>query len=175
MDYSRIIDELQSASPFDLYRLRVAIDQQLDRPERIEQIRARLRPGMHINYFDEAANRLVPATIIELNRTRLVVENHADQKRWSIRFCAVNIDGADPDVRRGPAQKKLDRRLLRVGDTVGFQDRNGRERYGRIIGLNQKTATIMTNTGERWRVAYAYLFLVMDTVVEDVDVDVIDL
>jgi hypothetical protein len=51
MDYSRIIDELNSASLFDLFRLSVAIHQQLDEPQRIAEIRAQLRPGMEITLF----------------------------------------------------------------------------------------------------------------------------
>lgn len=166
MDYSQILHALQSASLFDLYRLRVAIEQQLDNPERVEQVRGRLQPGMTVDYFDEAQNRLVKADVVELNRTRLVVENHSDRKRWSIRFCSVNLDSVPVELHPLSAQQPLDRSLLQVGDLVGFRDRQNRERYGRIHDLNQKTATILTNRGERWRVAYVYLFKVLDTVIE---------
>src|SRR5215204_4905094 len=75
MDYTSVIDELRSASLFDLYRLRAALTLQLEDPARIDQVRARLRPGMAVTYFDEAQNRLVEARVRELHRTRLLVEN----------------------------------------------------------------------------------------------------
>lgn len=162
MDYTRILQELQSATLFDLYRLHAAIAQQLDNPQRVEQVRSRLSPGMNIAYFDETENRLVKARVVELNRTRLIVENQEDGKRWSIRFGSVNLDGVSVDLHPVSAQQPLDRSLLKAGDIVGFRDRQNREKYGRVQDLNQKTATILTNSGERWRVAYSFLFKVLN-------------
>jgi len=99
MDYTFIIDELRAASLFDLFRLRAAITLQLEDPQRIEQVRGRLRPGMKISYFDEAQNRLIEARVRELHRTRLLVENQQDKKLWSIPFGAVNVDGVETDIR----------------------------------------------------------------------------
>ncbi len=53
MDYTAIINELRAASLFDLFRLRAALTTQLEDPGQIEQVRARLRPGMNVSYFDE--------------------------------------------------------------------------------------------------------------------------
>jgi hypothetical protein len=53
---------------------------------------------MLISYFDEAQNRLIKATVIELHRTRLLVENEHDHQRRSIPFGAVNIDGVETDI-----------------------------------------------------------------------------
>ena len=39
MDYSKIIEELKKASLFDLYRLRVALNHQLETPRRVEEIK----------------------------------------------------------------------------------------------------------------------------------------
>jgi hypothetical protein len=44
MDYSIIIGELKQASLFDLYRLSVAINQQLENPRRLSEIKESLRP-----------------------------------------------------------------------------------------------------------------------------------
>jgi chorismate mutase len=80
MNYTFIIDELRAASLFDLFRLRAALTLQLEDPARIEQVRRSLRPGMKISYFDEAQNRLIEATVRELHRTRLLVENQQRQE-----------------------------------------------------------------------------------------------
>lgn len=162
MDYTFIIDALRIASLFDLYRLRAALSRQLEDPRRIDQVRNRLRPGMLVSYFDEAQNRLIEATVLELRRTRLLVENRHDQKLWSIPFGAVNLDGAETDIRAGAEQQALDRGRLKVGDAVGFRDRQNLDKYGRVMALNQKTATILTSDKQKWRVAYQFLFPVIE-------------
>ena len=143
MDYTIIIEELQKASLFDLFRLRAALNLRLEDAQRIELVRARLRPGQAISYFDEVENRLVEATVRELHRTRLLVENRQDKKLWSILFCAVNADRVDTDIRTVSTEAPgLDRSRLKVGDVVSFRDRQHQDRYGRVAALNQKTATI---------------------------------
>jgi len=163
MDYTSIIEGLRVASLFDLFRLRAALTMQLEDPGRIEQVRARLRPGMPISYFDEVQNRLIEATVIELHRTRLLVENRHDLERWSIPFGAVNIDGAETDISAAAEQQALDRSRLKVGDAVGFRDRQNLDKYGRVVALNQKTATILISDNQKWRVAYQFLFPVIDS------------
>ncbi len=160
MDYTQLLHELQQASLFDLYRLQAGIGKMLDQPERIQAIKRRLRPDMQVTYFDERENRLIPAVVEEIQRTRLAVRNKEDGRRWSIRFCMINLDGVDTDIHA--SQGQVDRNKLKVGDTVGFHDRQQREQYGQIVRLNQKTVTIHTKVGTKWRVAYSFLFKVMD-------------
>jgi hypothetical protein len=163
MDYTFIIDELRAASLFDLFRLHAAINLQLEVPELITQVRRRLRPAMKIRYFDEAQNRLVEATILESRRTRLLVKNLGYGKPWLIPFCAVNIDGVKTDLRTAPGHTALDRSRLKVGDQIGFRDRQNQGQYGQVIALNQKTATILTSNHRKWRVVYQFLFPIIDT------------
>ena len=163
MDYTFIISELRAASLFDLFRLQAAINLQLEDPQRIEQVRRRLRPGMKIRYFDETQNRLVEAAILELRRTRLLVKNLGDGKPWLIPFCAVSIDEVETDLRTAPGHNALDRSSLKVGDQIGFRDRQNQDKYGQVIALNQKTATILTSDHQKWRVAYQFLFPVIDS------------
>ena len=128
MDYTAIIDELRAASLFELFRLHAALNLLLEDPQRIEQVRRRLRPGMKIRYFDEVQNRLVEAAIRELRRTRLLVENLEDEKLWLIPFCAVNIDEIETDLRTAPGYPALDRSSLKVGDHIGFRDRQNQDK-----------------------------------------------
>lgn len=161
MDYSKVLEEINQASLFDLYRLMIAVDQQLDNPERIERIKQRLKPGQQITYFDTGQNRLIAATVVNLQRTRLLVQNLHDGERWSIRFCAVNIDEVDTNVYTNSKKQTLDRSVLKVGDRVGFYDRQNQEQYGKITRLNQKTATLDCSKSQ-WRVAYQFLFTIVD-------------
>ena len=45
----------------------------------------------------------------------------------------------------------LDKSQLKVGDMVGFQDNHNNDLYGKIIRLNQKTATIREELGFAFR------------------------
>ncbi len=161
MDYSKIIDDLKQASLFDLYRLRVAINHQLETPQRIDEVRRSLKPGQIVSYFDSVENRLVESKVIKLKRTRLLVENIHDKQRWNIPFYWINLDRVDTDI-TAPARMGLEKSQLKVGDTVGFQDKQNNDVYGEVIRLNQKTATIVTNTNMKWRVAYEWLHLVLE-------------
>ncbi len=163
MDYSKILESLKQASLFDLYRLRVAINHQLETPHGINEIKRQLKIGQVISYFDNVENRLVEAKIIKFKRTRLLVENIHDKQQWNIPFYWVNLDNVDTDI-AASAQMGLEKSQLKVGDTVRFQDRQNNDVYGEIIRLNQKTVTIKTDTNAQWRVAYRFLYLVIDGV-----------
>jgi hypothetical protein len=161
MDYSKIIEELKQASLFDLYRLSVAINQQLENHRRLSEIKESLRPGKNISYFDDTENKLIEAKVIKLMRTRLLVENIDDQQRWEIPLYYVNLDEVNTDIIGSP-RTRLDKSQLKVGDMVGFQDKQNNDVHGKIIRLNQKTATIKTNTNTEWRVGYEWLYVVID-------------
>ena len=161
MDYSKIIEELEQASLFDLYRLSVAINQLLEDPRRLSEIKKCLRSGKNINYFDDTENRLIEAKVIKLMRTRLLVENIDDLQRWEIPLYYVNLDEVNTDI-IGSSKIGLDKNQLKVGDMVGFQDKQNNDVHGKIIRLNQKTATIKTNTNTEWRVGYEWLYVVIN-------------
>jgi hypothetical protein len=167
MDYTQLLNELEKASLFDLYRLRVGIGKMLDQPGRIKDIKRRLRIDMEVTYFDAQENRLIPATVEEIQRTKLVVRNLSDGQQWKIPFHMLNLDGVDSDIHTD--QGKVDRNRLKVGDLIGFYDRQQQEQYGEIVRLNQKTVTIHTKFGTKWRVAYSLLFKVVDGDGEQVD------
>ena len=161
MDYSKILEELKQASLFDLYRLSVAINQLLEDPRRLSEIKKCLRSGQNISYFDDTENRLIKAKVIKLMRTRLLVENTDDQQRWEIPLYYVNLDEVNTDIIGSP-RTRLDKCQLKVGDMIGFQDKQNNDVHGKIIRLNQKTATIKTNTNTEWRVGYEWLYVVID-------------
>jgi len=162
MDYSRILEELNKASLFDLYRLRAAISQQLEDPRRLREIKKRLKVGQIISYFDDKENRQIKAKIINLRRTRLLVEHIDDRRRWDIPFYFVNIDAVDTDIRTSSHKEGIEKSQLKVGDEVGFLDRENNELYGEVIKLNQKTASLLVNKRARWRVPYRLLFPVIN-------------
>ncbi len=160
MEYSKVLDELNNASLFELYRLSAAIWLQLEDPKRLKSIKNRLRVGQDISYFNASENRLISAQVIQLKRTRVLVKNKHNGKLWDIPFYQVNIDGTDTDI-GGRGKHKLDRSMVKVGDSVCFQDRNGVELFGEVIKLNPKTARVQVGK-TKWRVAYGYLSPILD-------------
>ena len=132
MNFSDTIATLNKASAFDLYRLRAAIDRVLDQPGWMDAVRSRLRIGQAIEYFDPQANRPNSGQILELRRKQAVVFDPATEKRWLISYAAINLDGADVEIREKPKQG-LGRNEVAVGDVVGFLDRDQQQRSGRIV------------------------------------------
>lgn len=155
MDYTAIITELGKASLFDLYRLSVAIDQQLDDPNRLRLIKNHLKVGQLISYFDFKENRLIKATIIKLKTTKVLIENEHDGCQWNIPYYFINIDNSPTDINL-QAKDKTNKNHLKVGDHVCFKDKEGNEVFGKVTKLNPKTAGVLVGN-MKWRVGYSLL------------------
>lgn len=155
MNYAALLEALQQASGFELFRLRAAIDRALSAPERIDAIRRCVKRGQRIEYFDARDNRTYRGQVLEMRNTTLVVLDLDRPVRILIDYAAINLDGADAAIRSQSA-KGLDRQEVAVGDIVGFQDRDGNQRHGKVLQLNSKTVTLDCN-GHSWRVSYTLL------------------
>lgn len=162
MNYTAILQELNKASLFDLHRLQSAIYQELLNPNRIEQIKSQLKVGQSISYFDSQSNCLVDAVILQINRTRCLVRNIKDQKSWNLPFYYLNLDNIDTDIKPNKNVVGIPKNSLKIGEIVGYKDRNNNEQYGKVIRLNPKTATVKINEHCTWLVPYKLLFRVIE-------------
>lgn len=160
MDYASLLDALGKASLFDLWRLSAAIRRALDDPNKNEAIRAHLRVGQCIRYFEGTENREIAGTVMEIKRSRALIQNDHDKKLWNVPFYMINLQGAHVDFHASRAKVSPD--SLRVGDTVGYRSRTQRDVYGVVIKLNRKTATVRIATGQHWGVPYSLLFYILD-------------
>lgn len=158
MNFSEVINSLSSASAFDLYRMRAAIDRVLDDPRWMHSVQSRLRVGQEVKYFDPQDNVLKSGVVLEMRRKQAVVVTSS--RRWLISYAAINVDGVDVQIRENKAQG-LGRNEVAIGDTVGFVDREKNQHIGKVVRLNDKTVTLQC-AGTQWRVAYAYLHRVVD-------------
>lgn len=165
MNYSEVIDALNNATGFDLFRIRAAIDRMLDDPKRIIELKQRLGKGQQVQYFESDENRVIKATIIDFKRTRVTVKRIDDGTRWTIPYYFININEIDTNILSSSKKLGLDRNEVKVGDNVGFIDRDNVEQYGAIIRLNQKTVTLNCG-GHKWRVGYSFLFKVIGPDIE---------
>jgi hypothetical protein len=166
MNYSDIIGALNSATGFDLFRINTAINRMLDDPKRIEQLKCQLQIGQEIEYFEPNENRIIKATVIKFKRAKVEIKNIDDGVCWTIPYYFININEVDTNISRSQKQSGLDRNEVKVGDKVGFIDGDNIEHYGDIVRLNPKTVTLHCD-GQKWRVAYSFLFNVINT---DIDV-----
>jgi len=162
MDYSKILNELDKASLFDLYRLRTAINKELDNPERIEKIKPWINTGDTIRYFVEEENRLVEADVLEIKRTRVLVRNKSDMKRWNVPFYMINLEDIPVDIVRSGKTRGIDRHEVRIGDLVGFKDKANNNLRGKVININPKTVTVLVEPNQKWRVSYSMLHPIID-------------
>ena len=168
MNFSDVLKALNQASAFELYRMRAAIDRALDEPRWLLAIQARLHIGQAIEYFDTQANTVRRGQILELRRKQAVILDADDGKRWLIPYVAINLDGADVQI-RDPAPQGLGRNEVAVGEVVGFVDRNQQQHSGRVIRLNDKTVTLLCGS-QQWRVAYCFLHRVVDSAIVEQNV-----
>lgn len=162
MNFSAVLDALNQASAFELYRLRFAIDRKLDDPAWAVAVRSRLHVGQEINYFSPRENSIQRARIDEFRRKQVAVTDLPGGERWLIEYNAINVDGIDVEIRE-QTRKGLGRNEVRVGDTLGFLDRDGHERSGVVRRLNDKTVSLQVGA-QQWRVAYPLLHRVVDSI-----------
>jgi len=162
MDYSTVMSELDDASLFDLYRLNVAIRKELDDPRRIEEVKRKIKEGDIISYFEDSENRLIQAEVIELKRTRVLVRNKHDMKRWTIPFYTVNVEDVATDITHPTTTKGMNRNEIRIGDLVGFRSKSNKNVRGKVMRINPKTVTLFVEPNQKWRVSYSMLYPIID-------------
>jgi len=134
----------------------------LEAPARLTAIRRQLHIGMVVRYFAANENRDLTAEIIKIKRSRVLVRHLHDGKHWDLPFYMLNLQEVDTTIRTVANTQLVDRAQLRVGDRVGYVDCYHQERYGEVIRLNSKTATVQLTTGGIWRVPYVLLFDVLE-------------
>ena len=87
VDYSAVLADLQRATPFDLYRLRSALDRMLDDPATIARAKRMVHVGDEVEYYREQNGRDVtgwrgPAIVADLSNIehgRIAVRTMTDR------------------------------------------------------------------------------------------------
>jgi hypothetical protein len=108
--------------------------------------------------------------IIAMRDTQATVLEEGTQRTWKIPCLSMQgYDGADRRGEQAPLQPPPEpfsattpAREFRRGDTVTFDDRDGRDFTGVIVRINQRTATLGTGDGRTWRVPFQLLRRVLD-------------
>jgi len=173
MDYTHIIEELDKASLFDLYRLQAAINNEIDNPKRIKEVKNSLQVGQEVTWFDETTNNLEKAIIRKFTNSRCEVKNLSDGRVWRILYASINIENSDVTI-KSKQKSGVKKSALKVGDIVSFLDNQHKLLYAKVLKLNPKTAGVLTMENQNWRVSYDSLSIntdiegtiIMDSIVQ---------
>ena len=95
MDFAAVLQALNQASGFELYRLRAAIDRVLADPKWIRAVQSQLRIGQEITFFDARANKLLTAEVLDFRKKEVLVRQLDTDERWLIAYTCIILDGAD--------------------------------------------------------------------------------
>ncbi|MCP4320306.1 MAG: hypothetical protein GY951_14215 [Psychromonas sp.] len=162
MNIQHIFQELQSASDFELFRLKVAMNKLLDDPDRVNALRKKMTIGMQVDYFCEERNRAIACRLVDIKRSRASVIEIETGQSWTLPFYYLNLDHISTEVTTN-SKLGMSKAELYVGSTVGFIDsRDNQECIGQVVKLNPKRAVILiANT--KWNVPYQMLFPVINS------------
>jgi len=168
---ARLIADLPQASSLDLYRIEVATRKLRSEPQRILNVRRHLHLGMTVHFLSDHDAAMHTGKIVAMRDRDLTIDDTKQNARWSgVPYAALDLGATaddsvaevlDEPVRPRPAARAPTRDDFKIGDSVSFLDRDHRARFGRIVRLNQKTASLECDNGS-WRVSYALLKHVVD-------------
>jgi len=155
MNYTSILEELENATLFDMYRLLHALNNEIENPDKIRLIKNNLRVGQIVSHYNNKYNRLEDVEIIKLNKTRCTVKQLSDESLWDILYASININNVDVNINTNQ-EYGLKKNQISIGEILKFLDNDNNIKYGKVIRLNQKSVTLLVNN-EKWRVGYGIL------------------
>lgn len=160
MNYSEVMSTLNTATLFDLFRISIAISNELQNPNRIKAVRQAFKTGDKLTYFDEHTNGLRSGIVLEKHIKYVSLLDEKEQRIWKIPYCLLNLGNINTDIHSN-RHDKLSKNNLKNGDCVGF-NKDGMQISGIVTRLNDKTASIITADHKRWRASYSCLYKIID-------------
>lgn len=167
---SLMIEALQGASSFQLYQLKATIEAMLTDPRRGAAARASLHLGQPVRFVDFRDGQLRTGKIIAFKDTQATVLERGTKRTWKIPCVSMQAyteaERQDEPTAYEPPPEPVaattNAREFQKGDTVMFEDRDGRSITGVAVRINQRIATIGTSDGGSWRVPFHMLRHVLD-------------
>ena len=166
----RMIEALEGASSLQLYQHKALIEGMLADPRRGIAARANLHLGQRVHFVDFRDGQMRRGKINAMRDTQATMLEEGTKRTWKIPCLATQgYHGAERRDEQAPyepppepARATAHAREFQRGDTVTFDDRDGRNITGVIVRINQRTATLGTGDGETWRVPFHVLRHVLD-------------
>jgi hypothetical protein len=147
---------LQKANDLDLLRLHTAIGHLLRDPVRIMAIRRHLHLGQEVDFWNARTQKTQRGRIVNFKPDQVLVQTELPRQGWWVMYAAISMDPANMPP-QPPPERRPTRADFARGDNVSFEPQDMIARFGSIIRMNQKTATVATEDGMEWRVAYGAL------------------
>ena len=165
-----MIEALQGASSLQLYQLKAIIEGMLADPRRGLAALASLHLGQPVRFVDFRDGQMRSGKIIAFNDIQATVLEQGTKRTWKIPCVSMQgyTEAERQDAQTGyvpppePVTATTKTREFQPGDTVTFEDRDGRTITGVAVRINQRTATIGTSDGGSWRVPFHMLRHVLD-------------
>ena len=168
----QMIEALEGASSLQLYQLKALIEGMLSDPRRGIAARASLHLGQPVQFVDFRDGQMRRGKIIAMKDIQATVLEEGTKRTWKIPCVAMQgyteadrrNEQAPYETPPEPVTAVANAREFQRGDTVTFEDRDGRGVTGAIVRINQRTATIGTGIadGGTWRVPFHVLRHVLD-------------
>jgi ribosomal protein L35AE/L33A len=166
----RMIEALEGASSLQLYQLMAIIEGMLADPKRSLAARTSLHLGQSVRFVDFRDGQMRSGKIIAFKDTQATVLEQGTKRTWKIPCVSMRgyTEAERTDVQQDyvpppePVTATTKQRAFQQGDTVTFDDRDGRVITGVVVRLNRQTATIGTGDGGNWRVPFHLLRHVLD-------------
>jgi hypothetical protein len=160
LDVQITINQLQQLSMHELYRLLNWIDNEINRPQKIYEIRNNFKIGDRLQWFDAKNNAYKYGVILNKKRTQVTIRSE-DEIIWEIPYYLLNLANTNATLPINHAI--LTKNDFSIDDAVEFNN-DGTPYNGIIIRLNHKTATVrLTNGTGEWRVSYRCLSKLIDS------------
>jgi hypothetical protein len=161
---ARLLDALNRATSLELFQLSTVIERLLADPRRILVIRKDLHLGQTVRFLDWRDGQMRSGKVVALKDTQLVIHEDGTRREWKLPYAAVEPPPAAPKPAQPPAPQaaRPTRNDFRCGEKVAFEDRYLQTQVGTIVRINERTATIDTGDGTKWRVGFALLRHVLD-------------
>ncbi len=159
-DFQTIINKLQELSPYQLYRLSIWIDNEINRPQKIQEMRNKFKIRDRLQWFDRQDNNCKNCIVLKKNRTQVFIQSE-DSARWNIPYYFLNLENIQTIL--PISHTKLTKNDFSVGEDVEF-NHDGNQYVGKIVRLNTKTAPIrVAEHSGLWRVTYHCLSKLIDS------------
>ena len=141
----RMIEALEGATSLQLYQLKSFIEGMLADPRRGMAARASLHLGQAVQFVDFRDGQMRRGKILAMKDTQATVLEEGTKRTWKLPCLAMQgytdaerrTEQASYEPPPEPATAAVNAREFQRGDTVTFDDRDGRGITGVIVRVNQ--------------------------------------
>jgi hypothetical protein len=159
----KVIELLNRASSLQLFELSAVIEKLLADPRRIIAVRAKMHLGQTVRFLDWRDAQMRTGKVVALKDTQVTLHEEGTRREWKLPYAAIEPpEGAVQATPPQPEPPRPTRNDFRCGEKVAFEDRYLQTQVGVITRINDRTATIDTGDGTKWRVGFALLRHVLD-------------